>query len=601
MRERRFVAIDGESYTDEDGHKYVLLASSLGEYIFDSQGLSSTECFQFLLSLRKRAKRYIFIAFGLNYDVNMMLRDVGRENLEKLWKEHRISWYSYNIEWIPGKWFSVSSKGYCCKIYDLFGFFQSSFVNALKKWDIPVQEDMQEMKQARSIFDATMKDKIIAYCIEECKALELLANKLKFALQETGLTPKSWVGAGSIASSLMQKHNVKQYHVSDFDWDREVLRYSLHAYFGGRVELFKQGIFDTVSNYDIRSAYPYQALSLPSLKGGRWTKLKRYNPEKRYALWRVSWDLPRDTIVSPFPFRHKGNIYYPLTGEGIYHANEVRIALKYYGTRIRILDGYSFSTSSDTSPFSFIREEFKHRAKLKEQNHPGEKVIKLGLNALYGKLAQGIGYRGKLPPFQSFYWAGFITSGTRARILDYSIANAESLIMVATDGLFFDSNPKLVCSNTLGGLEYQELRDVFVAQAGVYQATKSDGTTYAKSRGFFVKEIDFDSLRKGFLANGSEFTANYNSHRFVGLGSCVSRGNFEYWRTWHDSIRNLCLYPNRKFIGKAESGGKVIRHVPMVFDDGCFSAIYKPKQAELSWSPELLEFIEGSEQPLRDY
>src|SRR4051794_13130806 len=160
MRERRFVAIDGESFTTEGDHKYVLLACSLGEYIFKEEGLSTEDCFQYLFKIRARAKRYIFVAFGLNYDANMMLVDLPQANLEALWKKKQTTWHDYRIEWIPGKWFSISRFGSSIRIYDVFGFFQASFVTALRKWGIEPQSEIESMKQARSSFDNDMKEQV---------------------------------------------------------------------------------------------------------------------------------------------------------------------------------------------------------------------------------------------------------------------------------------------------------------------------------------------------------------------------------------------------------------------------------------------------------
>jgi hypothetical protein len=48
-----------------------------------------------------------------------------------------------------------------------------------------------------------------------------------------------------------------------------------HAYFGGRIELLKQGYIENVGLhcYDIASAYPAGMVALPSLAGGKWINL----------------------------------------------------------------------------------------------------------------------------------------------------------------------------------------------------------------------------------------------------------------------------------------------------------------------------------------
>lgn len=48
-----------------------------------------------------------------------------------------------------------------------------------------------------------------------------------------------------------------------------------HAYFGGRIELLKQGYVEnaTLHVYHIASAYPAAMVDFPSLAGGKWTNL----------------------------------------------------------------------------------------------------------------------------------------------------------------------------------------------------------------------------------------------------------------------------------------------------------------------------------------
>lgn len=596
MADKRFVAIDGESFTNESGHHYVLLASSLGDYIFKEEGLSTVECFDFLLELRRKAKRYIFVAFGLNYDVNMMLKDVPIEKLETLWKEKAVRTHGFFIEWIPGKSFRISKGGTSVKIYDVFGFFQSSFVNALRKWGIEPQADMEAMKASRSSFDAAMTDEIIRYCVGECTQLVQLMDAMKQALEEVNLMPSSWMGAGSLAAALLRRERVTKYHVPDSEFPKEVTKAIYHSYFGGRVELFKQGHFRRLIDYDVISAYPFQALSLPNLKGGSWDYHSEYDPAQRFAIWRADWDIP-NCKIAPFPYRRGTDIYYPSKGAGWYHAKEIRRAVKEYGGHIDILGGWVFTPADEATPFDWIREVYEYRAALKARGHAGEKVLKLGINAVYGKLAQGYGYRGKLPPYQNLFWAGYITSGVRARLFDIGSLAPAQLVMIATDGIFFeDPAPDVVEENCLGGWERSILNDVFVAQPGVYQATDEEGNTFGKSRGFFAREIDWDDLRSGMASVGPSYVGRYSSRRFVGLGSALSRSDMGDWRQWVEAERKLSLYPSRKFI--ASERAETSTHSPPRFENPAISDIYKPKGTGLP--DEVLEYLQGMEQPLKE-
>lgn len=601
---RRFVAIDGESYTAKDGeHRYVLLADSTGRYEYDIAGLSTVRCLEFLLSTPKDSTP---VAFGWNYDVNMILRDVDTASLIRLWKEGQCKWKTYYLEWIPAKWFVVKSGKRRRKVSDVFGFFQSSFVNSLKKWDIALPDGMEDMKAERSDFNPSMKREIIDYCLSECRSLVELMDELEIALESVNLKVKSWIGAGAIASTLMNREGIKYYVSPDTEYGEDIYAATRYAYFGGRSELFLQGSFDKLYDYDITSAYPSTAQHLPSMVDGTWHHHTSYVPNLPYTIWHVRWNLPAD-IVMPFPFRktaNRGDIYYPRNGEGWYHSVEVDAAQSLTNQQIEIIDGYQYIPSTDVRPFDFIPEMFAYRAELKRDGHAGEKVLKLGLNAIYGKLAQGYGYKGKRPPFQSYFWAGLITASTRARVLQLAAMAPEDLVMVATDGIFFRRPIDVDLKPGLGGLELTVMDDAFVAQPGVYSCIV-DGETFGRSRGFFSREINFDQLREGFAKNGCLYVGQYESSRFIGLGSAILNRDLSQWRRWKTADRSLSLYPSRKFVENEFELVNPVRHYPPTLPPGSASFPYTPKQSNSPISGDevaaLVEYLEGTEQPLVNF
>lgn len=597
----RFIAVDGESFTIGNEHRYTLIADSTGRYEYDARGLSTVRCFEFLLGMPRKA---IHVAYGWSYDVNMILRDLPLRELLELWHSGTTHWKSYRIEWIPSKWFVVKSGGRRVKVCEAFGFFQSSFVNALRKWDIEPTEEIETMKQERSAFDAGMKSQVISYCLAECRQLVTLMDEMEIALEAVGLKLSSWVGAGSIASALMSREGIKYFLVHDQEFGKDIFNAIRCAYFGGRSELFLQGSFTKLWDYDISSAYPSEARSLPALPNGTW-KHRRKFCHHPYSLWRCEWSLESTTIASPFPVRaseNRGDIFYPYRGAGWYHYPEVSTALA-LGYDVKVREGYTFHPATDKKPFKFIPEVYEHRRELKAEGHAGEKVLKLGLNSLYGKTAQGFGWKGRHPPFQSYYWAGLITSGCRARILELAAENLNDLVMVATDGIFFASDPGIPTSEGLGGLELTVFDDAFVAQPGVYSASV-DGETVGRSRGFFSREINFDDLRTGYEETGPSYVGRYEATRFVGLGASLVTNSLDKWRTWQTVERKLSLYPSRKFIADIEPTNPV-RHLSPAMPVGEFSKPYMPKPTSTPITGDeldaLVSYVQGTEQPLKDY
>jgi hypothetical protein len=539
-----------------------------------------------------------------------------------------INGAAFSLQWIPRKMFQLYSPDYKTRLrlYDTFGFFQSSFVQALSAWNIEDPHgEIKRMKTERARFEREQYDEIRQYCLSECRLLVALMDKLDASMKSAGITLRSYMGAGSVAGALLQKERVKKSHESDSTYSEQVQAAIYSAYFGGRIEIFQQGIFENVLSYDIVSAYPYQCLSLPRLKDGQWrkAKLEEIVKPKLDAIWRVEWDVTSRRDVMPFPLRKKQSIYYPQNGRGWFHHAEVQAALALYPDEINVLEGHVFEPANDEKPFAFVREYFAKRQEAKERGDPAEKAYKLGLNSLYGKTAQGIAYKGE-PPFRSLYWAGKITSGTRARLLDCASLWPSGVISIATDGIVFNAadRPVIEESKALGGFERTQIDELFIAQPGIYYARTSDGKEIKKSRGFFTREIDYDDLREGWIRDGTTFTQkavcecghaetrHENSHcnrcdcngfstrrRFIGIGVALMRKDFSVWRTWQESDRILSLNSSRKFYATEEPA----RRMPLLpprFPQIIDSEPYIPKGSTLEARDAMIELVSQMEQPL---
>src|SRR6185437_11524107 len=93
-----------------------------------------------------------------------------------------------------------------------------------------------------------------------------------------------------------------------------------------------------------------------------------------------------------------------------------------YGT-MEVLEAWVYDFDPDApKPFDFVEGLYLKRKALKAGGDGAHVGIKLGLNSLYGKLAQQIGWKVtedgtlRLPPFHQLEWAGFTTSHCRAAV-----------------------------------------------------------------------------------------------------------------------------------------------------------------------------------------
>lgn len=603
MTEHPFLAVDGEACEDD----YVLMHRTGSHPLTDVRpgGLHSVACLEFLLQAPKPS---IQVCFGLGYDVNNWLRDVPKATLARLWETQQCHWRDYRIEWVPKCWFIVSHiSGRSAKVYEVFGFFQSSFVKALEAWEIGAPEEIRRMKAERGSFRRADLEAVTRYCALECDYLVELMGALRSACGDAGFLPSSWHGAGAAAAALLKAHDVASYHRHDLELTSEHVAEDVvqGAYYGGRVELLHQGVHHHVIAADIKSAYPAAMVELPSLKGARLNKRVAFDPE-RFGVWRVSWSCPKGTTIAPFPVRVKQSIFYPLSGEGTYHTVEVAAALALgYPIDVHwgwVLDG----PQTKVRPFEWIPRVFDKRAQYKAEGRAAEKAIKLALNSCYGKLAQGPSKFVPTPQFQSYLWAGHITAATRAKVLT-AAALADDPIMIATDGIYAKGFTGLGEGGGLGTWEQGEVDKLFAAQAGVYAATmyshdpdetgrcrrcRSEHPTgdclSAKSRGFFASEIDYGELEEGWEREGPDHVHHYRSTRFQGLGSSLSRREFGVWREWRTEPRSIVLWPERKIYGE---GGRLLP-----FPGRLTSEPYRPKISLVE--AKALESMEGIDQPM---
>jgi hypothetical protein len=260
------------------------------------------------------------------------------------------------------------------------------------------------------------------------------------------------------------------------------------AFFGGRFEHSVIGAIEgELEGWDISSAYPYHTTFLPCLKHGFWkhTKKREMLDGSSFALVRYGLELNtknHNFSWGPFPFRESdGTISFPIKSGGGW----VWLAEYLQGERlfshVHFKEAWVYSCDCECRPFGRIPHYYTERIKIGKEG-PGI-VIKLGVNSCYGKLAQSVGNA----LFNSWIWAGIITSGCRGQILEMLGLHKDpaNMLMVATDGIYTREKlnpPKPLDTGTwairtkdgivnkpLGGWEKKNADNgMFFARPGIY-------------------------------------------------------------------------------------------------------------------------------------
>jgi len=565
------VAIDGEGYSDKDGDHHYDIICAAGEKWTEQKvtdvELKPEEIFEFLLGLTEKHGKALYFIYGGSYDFNMWVKRMGDRQLKSLVLRGRTKYQHYKISWKPKREIIVTdllslqstminrgkNKGkyrhsYARRIhiYDVIGFFQMSFVKALEDWntvDKEAIEQIAQMKALRGEFSEVEKKKILGYCLDECKLLVKLGKDFRAACNRADIRPIHWYGAGALAATLMRNYGVKQYIAEP----PEVRLYSLHAYFGGRTEISYQGRLPNGGyQYDINSAYPTAMVDLPCLVHGQWrfhnSPANAFHKYK-WGMWRVSWETHGE-LWNPFPWRQEGRIYYPDKASGIYHTVEIIAAEKLYPNRVfTIHEGWTYEPKCDHQPFYFIPEKAAYRLKLKAEKEPAAKPLKLGLNSLYGKTAQTLGDK---VPYQNFFWAGYITAATRAKLLDAIRYCSGTIYSVATDGLISSVEiDELSVGKGLGQWDKTRIVEGFLVKPGIYKWSDPLGDWHYGTRGFTSDEAKWEEL-EGMWDNNDYFRHwEYPATRFIGLIQAWNRG--ESWREWfgkwHTQQRRMNFHP----------------------------------------------------------
>lgn len=514
-RAATYIGIDGEGQGRTD-HRYVLLGASdeFGErrWTVESERLTTKQCLDFICNLP--TSRTKIFSYSFNYDLTKILTDIDNETLYLLFRPELrpradddsnkgpapVEWQNFKLN-LQGTRFSVQRDNErTIVIWDLFKFFQGKFVTALKDWkvgDDALWSRMSKMKDQRAEFDKLTKESVKDYCLEECVCMAQLARKLTDAHTAAGLELKSYYGAGSTAKAILSKMGIKDKLREVPDEMREAVA---SAFFGGRFE--NSGIgpyYEKVYNWDISSAYPYQTTFLPCLVHGRWSHTRSRNKvvDAAHALVRYRLEYPiicDEYSWGPFPFREKdGSISFPsASGGGWVWRNEYLVGESLF-PNTRFLEAWVYSSDCNCQPFKRIPEYYKERLRIGKEG-PGI-VLKLGVNACYGSLAQSVGNA----IFNSWIWAGMITSGCRAQILEMLGLHKDrsNLLMIATDGIYTREEIEPPAPRDTGTFDAKDSKDGKLKPLGAWEGkTITKGMFLARPGVYFPMNPTEDELKE---------------------------------------------------------------------------------------------------------
>lgn len=505
-----FNGIDGESIDDN----YCLLSTN-NDSIEAFPRLSTLQCLSFIMR-----QSGILVGFSFHFDACHILRDLPPDDLKAALHGVEVKYRGFTIRYLSRK-LLIIRKGHSKKtIYDTWGFFQKSFIGALESLGFTVPDLIKTGKQARGDFKRDEFAQIKKYNTLECVLLSDLMGEFRERIRGN-FKVRSWHGAGAISQALLRSWHPIARDMAQLEIYSNTIKDAFDAsFYGGRIELMQVGSLSGLHCYDINSAYPAALSNIPTLPD-RFKHTKKFIPEYE-GVYRIKWDWASMAIggfeIAPFPVRTKtGLIVYPLTGEGWYTSFEVREALNVNPKSVNVFEGWVFKPT-DYSYKNLVNDLYETRAELKRRNDGAQIGYKLGLNSLYGKLAQKGGQHHH-PILKTF-----ITGWTRAKMFNAASQCPKSIVSFATDGIVSTEELSLTVDNKLGNFEYAQHDKGLFIMSGIYKLDES----IRKVRGFrkldvidCAKAIDetgqfniqFDSFVSPLLANKN--ATPYTFHTFT--------------------------------------------------------------------------------------
>lgn len=549
-KKRGIVSVDCE--TNSYGTVLFLAANEEKQtsYVYDASGLELENILEWLISVCSGQ-----LAFGyyFDYDANQIIGMLPMIHQGQLATTGRVTWRDYKIRHIPGKRFSVSHEDRTAVIWDCASWAQCSFVKTCEEWKLGTKEErevIKRMKSQRGNFDNSTEGELVEYTTLECALLCEWIRQILELHEECDIPLRAYSGPGSTASGMIRKVGWKPPEI-----DEEIQAIAELAFFGGRSEISRIGpVKGPVYGYDINSAYPAAIAALPEIAGVKWFRAKSYNPDL-WGFWRVAWKQPPSTVWGLFPVRGAKlpsgrkslSLLYPTEGVGWFHSNEVAAAFEVAPDCLQILDSRVIHPKG--LPFHWVYDAAQLRLQYKSANDRRAFALKVGLNSIYGKLAQHSGTH----PLQCMVYASAITAATRAALLRAAYPQGHNVVLLATDGILSTVPLDLPIGKTLGSWDREIYDSAWMLQSGVYWAGGKKRT-----RGIDAKTLELETVQKLWDKQGTSAELTLPSRRVLSYRLCNAQGKLHLTGTWCDTTRTVRFSPAPRRRSYRRKGGAML-------------------------------------------
>lgn len=522
---RPIIGIDSEGVDTDNGHQLVLIGASTGDVQMDrdGDGLRTEDILdKFMLPLLLENRNAIFVSYGFDYDVRMIMRDISQLQWEAVKLRRgsvKILGAKYRVTWTKNQlsitFLKIAGRP-CITIYDVIDFFGGSFVDSVEKYLGPQFDDADRMafdkviagKARRSTFAVSDFDMIMEYWWEEIQFLPPMMETLRDSVEKyLGITITKWNTATQLTVDMLNRVNALDVMEAAPEWVPVK-----DAFIGARIEAFSVGhVNEEVWDYDLNGAYGYGLKWLPNLKTGKWIEIdgadfvwtRDYVPFGIYELEWENWDIA-SVAPQPLPVRRGKAILFPTSVHTVVWGPEAWLVRN----EARVLRAWVY-VDDGTRPLSSLADTlWETRSAMRSANDPAEKVVKQALARIVGKFCQSFGtetnyFTGEIekePRFRRLEYAGFLTSFTRARLFE------AMQIVLQEEGAIYNCNTDGFTTNTdigkrlsllhgfgdeLGQWKVRKYEDLIIVETNMYMLKNTPWQVGVDGKEWVVKKAGY--------------------------------------------------------------------------------------------------------------
>lgn len=524
----RFCAIDVEGDAGEKGILGVAFyCPEIQEYVTDRNRI--------IAILKALAiKEYLFIAHNAEYDCAVIFWQLGLD-CKMIYYNGRFNHAEWR--WHPRRkmahiWDTLALAAHLslAKLGDSMG---------IPKYETPqVLEGIDPNRYKWFCESHNRGECLECYAIRDAEICYRYFDSYVSFLSQYGVAPKRTLGSSAVAlwRKLDSPNNVGIR-------SERIDALARASYHGGRTEVFKVGTIPSVYMADVVSMYPYVMKTNPMADmdkitylegGGISAKVLKYEGVSEATVYHPDRHVPCLPVVS------NDKLYFPIGNfRGTWAHSELRAAVE-RGVRIREIHTSTYSTRVCFPYLTYIDTLFALRAEFKKRGDARQAVVKIILNALYGRMglsseqeerriqpvtakdtmaslqgwelipSDGVLYASKhkrmkkLNDWANVLWASNITAYARVHLLQYLEWQGDNLVYCDTDSVI-STAPIQGLGEGLGSLEDQgHFQEALILAPKLYRLIRDSGEKVVRAKGV-PRSVAEDYILKG----EAEFSAPY--------------------------------------------------------------------------------------------